>query len=688
MQVLECLWEKEKVDIIFKKGGKMSTNPQKRIEELVKLLNYYNYMYYVENNPVVSDYEYDQLYRELVELEKKYPEYIRPDSPTQKVGGEPLKEFRTVEHRIPMLSIENTYSPDELIEFDKRIKRMAKVDEIDYVVELKYDGVAVSLIYEDGKFVLGASRGDGIRGDDITENLKTIKTLPLTIKYTEPLEVRGEVYMRKDDFERLNEERKEKGEVLFANPRNATAGSLKLLDPKIVAQRNLQLFIYQGFVERYKTHWEILNFLKELGFPVSPHRKHVENIEGVIEYCKEWEEKRFSLPYNIDGMVVKVNSIELQNKLGATTKNPRWVVAYKFPAEQVTTILKDVIVQVGRTGTLTPVAILEPVQISGTIVSRATLHNFDEIERLGVKIGDRVFVEKGGEIIPKVVKVVKEVRTGKEKDIPVPTHCPVCGSPVVKDEAEVAIRCPNIRCPAQVKERIIHFASRDAMDIEGLGEKWVNIFVDKGLLSDYGDIYYLQYEDLINLERMADKSVRNLLDAIEKSKNRPFANLIYALGIRHIGIHASEILAQHYASIDELSNAKFEQLSSIDEIGPIMAESIVEFFKNEENMKVIEKLRKAGVKMEREKEEIEKKEILAGLTFVITGTLKNYTRNEITEYIKKLGGKVSSSVSRNTDFLICGEDPGSKLDKAKQLGVKIISEEEFEEMVKSKSGSS
>ncbi|MCD6407740.1 NAD-dependent DNA ligase LigA, partial [bacterium] len=650
----------------------MSTNPQKRIEELVKLLNYYNYMYYVENNPVVSDYEYDQLYRELVELEKKYPEYIRPDSPTQKVGGEPLKEFRTVEHRIPMLSIENTYSPDELIEFDKRIKRMAKVDEIDYVVELKYDGVAVSLIYEDGKFVLGASRGDGIRGDDITENLKTIKTLPLTIKYTEPLEVRGEVYMRKDDFERLNEERKEKGEVLFANPRNATAGSLKLLDPKIVAQRNLQLFIYQGFVERYKTHWEILNFLKELGFPVSPHRKHVENIEGVIEYCKEWEEKRFSLPYNIDGMVVKVNSIELQNKLGATTKNPRWVVAYKFPAEQVTTILKDVIVQVGRTGTLTPVAILEPVQISGTIVSRATLHNFDEIERLGVKIGDRVFVEKGGEIIPKVVKVVKEVRTGKEKDIPVPTHCPVCGSPVVKDEAEVAIRCPNIRCPAQVKERIIHFASRDAMDIEGLGEKWVNIFVDKGLLSDYGDIYYLQYEDLINLERMADKSVRNLLDAIEKSKNRPFANLIYALGIRHIGIHASEILAQHYASIDELSNAKFEQLSSIDEIGPIMAESIVEFFKNEENMKVIEKLRKAGVKMEREKEEIEKKEILAGLTFVITGTLKNYTRNEITEYIKKLGGKVSSSVSRNTDFLICGEDPGSKLDKAKQLGVKII----------------
>ncbi|MCM8809164.1 MAG: NAD-dependent DNA ligase LigA [Candidatus Omnitrophica bacterium] len=657
-------------------------SPKERIEELVKLIDYYNYMYYVENNPVISDYEYDQLYKELVELEEKYPEYKLPNSPTQRVGGQVLEGFRTVAHRIPMLSMDNTYSADELREFDDRVKRMADVKNIDYVVELKYDGVAVSLHYENGKFIFGVTRGDGFRGDDITENLKTVKTLPLTIKYNQPIEVRGEVYMRKDDFEKLNEERKEKGEVLFANPRNATAGSLKLLDPKIVAQRNLQIFIYQGFLNNgLKTHWEVLNFLKDIGFPISPYRKLCKNIEQVIEYCNEWQEKRFSLPYNIDGMVIKVNSLDLQRTLGTTTKSPRWAVAYKFPPEQVSTVVKDVIVQVGRTGTLTPVAILEPVIVSGTTVSRATLHNFDEIKRLGVKIGDRVFVEKSGEIIPKVVKVIPEARTGKEKDIPIPEFCPVCGSKVVKDVEEVAIRCPNIRCPAQVKERIIHFASRDAMDIEGLGEKWVNIFVDNGLLSDYGDIYYLKYEDLINIERMGDKSVKNLLNAIEKSKTRPFANLIYALGIRHIGIHASEILADEFNSIDQLKDATIERLSSISEIGPIMAESIVEFFSNQENLKVIEKLKKAGVKMEKEKLE-EKKDILSGLTFVITGTLENYSRNEIQNYIKKLGGKVTDSVSKKTDYLICGKEPGSKLQKAQQLGVKIISEQEFEQLVK------
>lgn len=661
----------------------MGERPEEKIDKLIKLLNYYNYKYYVENNPVVSDYEYDKLYHQLLELEKKYPQFIKPYSPTQRVGGQPLKEFKTVQHKIPMLSIDNTYSSDELIEFDKRVKRMADVEYVDYVVELKYDGVAVSLIYEDGKFTLGASRGDGFRGDDITENLKTVKTLPLYIPYKKPIEVRGEVYMRKDDFEKLNREREKNGEQLFANPRNATAGSLKLLDSREVAKRNLQLFVYQGIVgDNYKNHWDVMNFLKELGFPVSPHMKHAENIKEVIDYCNEWEEKRFSLPYNIDGMVVKVNSLSLQEKLGTTTKSPRWVVAYKFPAEQVSTIIKDVTVQVGRTGTLTPVAILEPVEISGTIVSRATLHNFDEIKRLGVKIGDRVFVEKGGEIIPKIVKVIPEARDGDEKDIPVPEKCPVCGSPVIKDTGEVAIRCPNVRCPAQVKERIIHFASKNAMDIEGLGEQWVNIFVDKGLLSDYGDIYYLKYEDLINLERMGDKSVKNLLNAIEDSKNRPLSRLIFALGIRYIGTHASEILAENFSSIDHLAEATFDQLSSIDEIGPVMAESIVEFFKNEENLRVIEKLKKAGVKTSREEKEIEKKDVLSGLTFVITGTLKNYTRDEITDYIKSLGGKVSSSVSKKTDYIICGEEPGSKLQRGKQLGIKIISEEEFEQLVK------
>jgi len=664
----------------------MEKSPKERIEELTKLINYYNYMYYVENNPVISDYEYDQLYKELVELEEKYPQYRLPDSPTQKVGGAVLEGFRTIEHKIPMLSMDNTYSEEELIEFDAKIKRMVDVKEVDYVVELKFDGVAVSLHYENGNFILGVTRGDGFKGDDITENLKTIKTLPLTINYKEPIEVRGEVYMRKDDFEKLNQERKEKGEELFANPRNATAGSLKLLDTKIVAKRNLQIFIYQGFLNNGpKTHWEVLNFLKDIGFPVCPYRKHCKDIKEVIDYCNSWEEKRFSLPYNIDGMVVKVNSFDLQRTLGTTTKSPRWAVAYKFPPEQVSTIVKDVIVQVGRTGTLTPVAILEPVKVSGTIVSRATLHNFDEIKRLGVKIGDRVFVEKSGEIIPKVVKVIKEARTGQERDIPIPEKCPVCGSNVVKDPEEVAIRCPNIRCPAQVKERIIHFASRDAMDIEGLGEKWVNILVDRGLLSDYGDIYYLRYQDLIRLERMGEKSVSNLLEAIERSKTRPFANLIYALGIRHVGVYASEILASQFNSIDELKNVSFTRLSSIPGIGPIIAESIIEFFKNEENLKVLEKLKKAGVRMEKEEEKVEeKRNVLAGLNFVVTGTLKNYTRDEIHNYIKKLGGKVSNSVSRNTDYLICGESPGSKLEKARTLGVKIISEEEFEELVKSR----
>ncbi|MCD6220987.1 NAD-dependent DNA ligase LigA [bacterium] len=663
----------------------MGERPEEKIDKLIKLLNYYNYKYYVENNPVVSDYEYDKLYHQLLELEKKYPQFIKPYSPTQRVGGQPLKEFKTVQHKIPMLSIDNTYSSDELIEFDKRVKRMADVEYVDYVVELKYDGVAVSLIYEGGKFILGASRGDGFRGDDITENLKTVKTLPLYIPYKKPIEVRGEVYMRKDDFEKLNRERERNGEQLFANPRNATAGSLKLLDSREVAKRNLQFFVYQGIVGNdFKTHWDVMNFLKELGFPVSPHMKYAENIKEVIDYCNEWEEKRFSLPYNIDGMVIKVNSLSLQEKLGTTTKSPRWVVAYKFPAEQVSTIIKDVTVQVGRTGTLTPVAILEPVEISGTIVSRATLHNFDEIKRLGVKIGDRVFVEKGGEIIPKIVKVIPEARDGDEKDIPVPEKCPVCGSPVIKDTNEVAIRCPNVRCPAQVKERIIHFASKNAMDIEGLGEQWVNIFVDKGLLSDYGDIYYLKYEDLINLERMGEKSVKNLLNAIKNSKNRPLSCLIFALGIRYIGVHASEILAENFNSIDHLAEATFDQLSSIDEIGPVMAESIVEFFKNEENLRVIEKLKKAGVETSREEKEIEKKDVLSGLTFVITGTLKNYTRDEITDYIKSLGGKVSSSVSKKTDYIICGEEPGSKLQRGKQLGIKIISEEEFEQLVKEK----
>jgi len=414
---------------------------KKQIEELVKLLNYYNYMYYVENNPVVADYEYDTLYKELSELEKEHPRYRSPDSPTMKVGGEPLKKFSAVKHMVPMLSIDNTYSKEELIDFDARVKKFAEAEEqdIEYVVELKYDGVAVSLIYEGGKFMRGVTRGDGWQGDDITENLKTVKTLPLLMPYKNPLEVRGEIYMRKDIFARINEEKKKNGETLFANPRNATAGSLKLLDPKTVAKRNLQLFAYQGMAENgAATHWEMLDFLKKISFPVNPHRKLVKNIEEAIDYCGQWQSKRADLPYNIDGMVIKVNSLGLQKNSGITSKSVRWAVAYKFPAEQAETTLKDVKVQVGRTGTLTPVALLEPVEVSGSTVSRATLHNFDEIKRLGVKIGDRVFIEKGGEIIPKIVKPIPEKRTGNEKNIPVPHECPVCGGRIVKDDEGVA----------------------------------------------------------------------------------------------------------------------------------------------------------------------------------------------------------------------------------------------------------
>ncbi len=653
---------------------------KKRIEELAGLLNHYNYMYYVENNPVVTDYEYDILCRELSELEKEYPQYRSADSPTVKVGGEPLKKFAAVRHIIPMLSVDNTYSKEELLDFDARIKKFAEDggDSTEYVVELKYDGVAVSLIYEGGKFIRGLTRGDGWQGDDITQNLKTVKTLPLLIPYKKTLEVRGEIYMRKDIFAGINEEKKKSGEMLFANPRNATAGSLKLLDPKTVAKRNLQLFAYQGIAENSAaTHWEMLEFLKKNSFPVNPYRKLAKNIEEAIDYCVQWQYKRAELPYNIDGMVIKANSLALQKNSGITSKSVRWAVAYKFPAEQAETTLKEVRVQVGRTGALTPVAVLEPVEVSGSTVSRATLHNFDEIKRLGVKIGDRVFIEKGGEIIPKIIKPIPEKRTGNEKDIPVPHECPVCGGSIVKDDEGVAIRCLNVRCPAQVKERITHFTSRDAMDIEGLGEKWVDIFVDKKMLSDYGDIYTnITYGKLMELERMAETSSQNLVEAIEKSKDRPLANLIFALGIRHIGIHASEILAERFGSIKELGKTDEETLSSINEIGPVMAKSIVDFFRNEENIRVIRKLEDAGVKTEQGRAAA-KSDKFAGLTFVITGTLSGYTRDELTSLIKKQGGRVAGSVSKNTDYLICGADPGSKLDRAKELNVKILSESEF-----------
>lgn len=657
---------------------------KKEVEKLRKEIHYHNYRYYVLNDPVISDYEYDQLVKRLEELERQYPELITPDSPTQRIGEEITGEFPTVEHRIPMLSLDNTYNEEEVRDFDRRVKKLLGDEPVEYVVELKIDGVAVSLRYENGKFVQGSTRGNGKIGDDITSNLKTIKTVPLVLLTDDPdlqnIEVRGEVYMPKHEFERMNREREEEGLPLFANPRNAAAGTLKLQDPKEVAKRGLDIFVHTvaEFPEKVKTHYEALQILKDIGFKVSPYVKLCKNIDEAIEYFNEWVDRRDSLPFEIDGMVLKVNSFDQQRRLGTTIKSPRYAIAYKFPARQATTRIKDIVLQVGRTGVVTPVAVLDPVHLSGTIVSRATLHNEDEIKRKDIRIGDWVIVEKGGEIIPKVVKVIKDKRTGEEKEFRMPEKCPVCGGKLVREEGEVAWRCINVSCPAQIKRSIQHFASRNAMDIEGLGPSLIDQLVDKGLVKDYGDLYYLDPKEVAKLERMGKKSTENLMRAIEKSKTRPLARLIFALGIRHVGIHAAGILAERFKSIDKLKEATFEELASIEGIGPIMAKSIVNFFREKKNLEVLEKLRRAGVKMEEE----EKKEgVLAGKTFVFTGALSKYSRHEAQEKVIALGGKVSSSVSRNTDYVVVGENPGSKYEKAKKLGIKIINEEEFLKMI-------
>ncbi|HOK79573.1 MAG TPA: NAD-dependent DNA ligase LigA [bacterium] len=655
---------------------------KKRMDELYKLINYYDEKYYIENNPVITDEEYDKIMHELILLEQQYPDLARQDSPTRRVGGKPIEQFETVRHEIPMLSIDNTYSDEEIKEFDRRIRKLLGRT-VEYFLELKIDGVAVSLIYENKTLVRGATRGDGFQGDDITQNIKTIRDIPLIVVNDEKFEVRGEVYMSKFDFERLNRDKLKAGEEPFANPRNAAAGSLKLLDPKEVARRRLRFFSYAGFFQKTNpsTQQETLNILKNLGFPVNPHRKLAKTIDEVIEFCHQWESKRHQLDYAIDGIVIKVNNIRDQEILGSTSKSPRWMVAYKFPAEQATTVIKDVIVQVGRTGTLTPVAILEPVHLAGTTVSRASLHNFDEIKRLDVKIGDRVFVEKAGEIIPKVVKVIKEARTGKEQDINPPEKCPVCHNPVVKDEDEVAYRCPNVSCPAQIKERILHFASRRAMNIQGLGERIVNVLVDTGLVKDYADLYFLQPQQLEQIERMGEISSKKLVDNIQASKNAPFAGFIYGLGIRHIGERASEILAEHFSDIDEMAKATEEQLAQIPDIGQVAARSIKEFFNNPANIKLIQKLKEVGVST-KQTQVIKKASKIAGKKFVITGTLKNFSREEMKTELKKHGARVSDNISKETDYLIVGESPGSKLEKARKLGIPTLSEDEVLEMMK------
>jgi len=574
---------------------------KKEIQRLREEINDHNYKYYVENNPVISDYKFDQLLKKLEELESQFPDLITPDSPTQRVGGEPVDGFTTVAHKIPMLSLGNTYNYDELRAFDERVKK--NVGETEYVVEPKIDGAGVALLYENGVFVRGATRGDGIRGDDITSNLKTIYSIPLKLrdKALKNVEVRGEVYMSLSGFKKYNKEQTKKGETVFANPRNASAGSLRQLDPKIVASRPLDIFIYNiSFSDvKFDTHKEAIHALKKAGFRINPLTKKVKNIKEAIKYCEKLEAKRETLDYEIDGAVIKVNSIDKQLELGETSKNPRWAISYKFAAKQSTTKLNDIAVQVGRTGTLTPVAILEPVSVGGVTVSRATLHNFDELKRKDVRIGDWVIVERSGDVIPQVVKSIKNKRTGDEKQKSIPKKCPICGSDVVKVEGEVAIRCPNRLCPARLKWRVKYFASRDAMDIDHLGGSTVDKLIEEELIDNIADLYFLKKEDILCLEGFKEKSAQNLLDSIEKSKKQDLSRLIYGLGIRHVGKYAAQLLAVGYNSIDELSKATSEELKEIDGLGDKTADAIATFFATDENIDLIERLKGIGVKTKR-----------------------------------------------------------------------------------------
>jgi len=665
---------------------------KRKVERLREEIRHHDYRYYVLNEPEISDKEYDDLVRELKKLEEQYPEFITADSPTRRVGEKPLEGFKTVKHRVAMLSLDNTYSAEETKDWAKRVLKLLPREKVEYVVELKIDGVGVALTYEKGAFVLGATRGDGIIGDDITQNLKTIKSIPLRLfsfdasQLPDLIEVRGEVFMEKSEFEKLNQEKKRKGEALFANPRNAAAGSLKLLDSRLTAERRLNCFIHSfGTLEGrkvYRTHWEFLESMKKRGLRINPEVKLWKNIDEVIRYCDEWEKKRGKLSYEIDGMVIKVNSLEQQRRLGFTMKSPRWAIAYKFPAQQATTTLKDIILQVGRTGVITPVAVLEPVECGGVTISRATLHNFDEIQRLDVRIGDRVIVERAGEVIPKIVKVVESVRKGKREPFKVPQKCPECGGKITKEkEEEVAYRCINPSCPAQLERGLVHFASRNAMDIEGLGEAVVAQLVRNRLVKDFADIYSLKREDFLKLELFAEKRAQNLVDAIEESKKRPLSRLLFALGIRHVGEKAAETLAGEFGSLDGIMETEVEKLQKISEVGPVLAGSVREFFQQAEIKRLTDRLRKAGLNMEEERAE-KGPQILAGKTFVFTGELRGYSRTEAEELVKNLGGKTTSSVTSKTSYVVVGEAPGSKYEKAKTLGVPILSEEEFDKLIK------
>ncbi|MBA7502699.1 DNA ligase [subsurface metagenome] len=661
------------------------TNVRQRIEELRGLINYHNYRYYVLDSPEISDAEYDELMRELKQLESEHPELITLDSPTQRIGAPPVEEFGVVEHPEPLLSLANAFSYEELAAWHKRASNLLAGRSFDLVCEPKIDGLAVALTYVDGLLVTGATRGDGYRGENITQNLRTVRSIPLSVPKEAPprFEVRGEVYLPKAGFKKLNEERAKEDLPLFANPRNAAAGSVRQLDSSVTAKRPLDIFIYGlGPVEGKAvpdTHWGIMEYLKSLGFKVNPNIALYHTVDEVEECHQNWVEKRNDLPYEADGMVVKVNPIAFQRELGTVAHEPRWAIAYKFPAIQGTTRLVDIGVNVGRTGSLNPYAILEPVQVGGVVISQAALHNEEDIHRKDIRIGDVVVVQRAGEVIPEIVGPVKSRRTGEEKIFVMPSRCPVCGSEVIKPEGEAMHRCTNAACPSQALERIKHFVSRGTMDIDGVGEKLCQALFEAGLVKDVADLYYLTKEQLLGLERMADKSVSNVLNSIEGSKNRPLSRIIFALGILHVGEEYAELLAENFSSIGDLAKASQEDLLSLPSIGPKIADSIVTFFRQERNRQIIEKLRKAAVRLEREKvEEAKPEELpLAGLEFVLTGKLESFTRPEAEAKIKALEGKTVSDVTKKTSYLVVGVDPGSKLAKAQKLGIKTLSEAEF-----------
>ncbi|MST61458.1 NAD-dependent DNA ligase LigA [Peptostreptococcus anaerobius] len=659
-------------------------NVDKMMEELVKAIEYHSEKYYKEDNPEISDMEFDELMRILIFLEDKFPALKRKDTPSSRVGGAALEKFEQHTHEVPMLSLGNVFSEGELRDFDRRVREGCS-GKVEYVVEFKIDGLSVGLTYEDGYFTLGATRGDGYVGENVTENLKTVKTIPMRIEEKKKMIVRGEVYISKQDFENINRYQEEHDLQIYANPRNLAAGSLRQLDSKLTAKRPLDIFVFNlenAEALGLKNHSESFEYMSKQGIKINENFRVFDSIDDVVKHIEHWTENRGTLGYEIDGMVIKVNSFAQRDELGFTAKSPRWATAYKFPAEKKKTKLLDIQIEVGRTGTITPTAILEPVRLAGTTVSRATLHNEDYINERDIRIGDTVIVQKAGEIIPQVIQVFTEDRDGSEVKFKMPDKCPVCGEETVRLEGEAAVKCINISCPAQIRRGIIHFVSRDAMNIDGMGESIITTLLDNGIINDISDLYYMDFEKIVTLDRMGEKSVSNLMNAIEKSKANELWRLINGLGIKFVGVKGAKLLANRFSNMDEIINAKFEDLIEIDEFGEIMSDSVVKFFDEDRNLRTIEKLRDAGLNFESNANKYsEVAKIFEGMKIVLTGTLPSLKRNDAKEMIEARGGKATSSVSKSTTFVLAGEEAGSKLDKAVSLGIKVIDEDKFNEII-------